>query len=159
MQTASKCRCEAKEHVMARYVVKTGIEDVSVADFLNRIESAERQSDARKLVAMFQDVTGYAPRIWGPTMIGFGKYAYNYDSGHSGEAMASGFAPRRAEVVFYIGAGHADRAPLLERLGKHKLSKGCLYVRHLGQIDAAVLRQLIRDGLDDLARRWPVSPT
>ena len=129
-----------------------------VAEFLAAVEPG-RRDEALRLDAVFREVTGWQPRMWGPTMVGYGRYAYTYDSGHSGVAMATGFSPRKAELVIYVQPGHGDLGDLLARLGPHRLGKSCLYLKRLAGIDDAVLRGVIRAGLDDLARRWTVEAT
>ena len=136
---------------------RTKVGTADIEPFLAAVEPAQRQADARRLVEIFRQETGFEPRLWA-TMIGFGSYAYVYDSGHRGDALATGFAPRKAELVLYIGSGVALE-PLLARLGKHRQSKACVYVRKLADIDEAVLRQVIRAGLVELARHWPISAT
>lgn len=138
---------------------KTKPTEIAVADFLAAVEPAEKRADALALDALFQRVTGYNPRMWGPTMVGYGSYAYTYDSGHSGLSMATGFSPRKAENSIYILPGHADFGLLLARLGKHRIGKSCLYVKKLGDIDTDVLEQLIVQGLDQLGKKWPVQST
>jgi hypothetical protein len=96
--------------------------------------------------------------MWGPTMIGYGQYHYRYDSGREGDFLATGFSPRKANLSIYILPGYADFGPILSRLGKHRTGKSCLYVNRLADIDLAVLEELIRAGLEDLGRRWPVTP-
>ena len=129
-----------------------------VAEFLAAVEPG-RRDEALRLDAVFREVTGWQPRMWGPTMVGYGRYAYTYDSGHSGVAMATGFSPRKAELVIYVQPGPGDLGDLLARLGPHRLGKSCLYLKRLAGIDDAVLRGVIRAGLDDLARRWTVEAT
>ena len=131
---------------------------MAIGDFLDQVGPPPRQAEARRLHALFTEVTGYPARIWGGSMVGYGRYAYRYDSGHGGEALATGFAPRKAELVIYIMPGFAGAGPLLAALGPHRLGKACLYLRRLDGIDLDVLGRLIRSGLDDLARRWPVHP-
>lgn len=92
-------------------------------------------------------------------MIGYGAYHYVYDSGREGDFLATGFSPRKTNLVVYIMPGYADFGDILARLGKHKLGKSCLYINKLADIDESVLEELIRAGLDDLASRWPVSPS
>ena len=140
------------------YATKTKVGTADIEPFLAAVAPARRQEDARRLVQIFRDETGFEPRLWA-TMIGFGSYAYVYDTGHKGEALASGFAPRKAELVLYIETGGEALEALLARLGKHRQSKACLYVRKLADIDEAVLRQLIRTGLVELAKRWPITAT
>ncbi len=118
----------------------------------------KRRAEAERLLAIFGEVTGWEPRLWGPSMVGFGRYVYRYDSGHGGESLATGFSPRKAELSIYILPGGGDFGPILEKLGPHRMTKACLYVKRLEQVDEAVLRELIRAGLKDLATRWPVHP-
>jgi hypothetical protein len=126
--------------------------------FLSGVEGPERRAEAERLLAIFGDVTGFLPRMWGASMVGFGRYQYRYDSGHSGESLATGFAPRKAELSIYILPGYADYGDILARLGPHRLGKACLYLKRLDRVDEAALRALIRAGLEDLGRRWTVHP-
>jgi hypothetical protein len=91
-------------------------------------------------------------------MLGYGRYAYRYASGHAGESLATGFAPGKAELAIYILPGFADFGEILADLGPHRKGKACLYIRRLDAVDEAVLARLIRAGLDDLATRWTVLP-
>jgi hypothetical protein len=135
------------------------MEGGGVAEFLAGVEPAARRAEATRLDAIFREVTGWEPRMWGPSMVGYGRYAYTHDSGHSGVAMATGFSPRKAELVVYILPGYADFGLILADLGPHRLGKSCLYLKRLAGIDQGALCRLIRAGLDDLARRWTVEPT
>jgi len=137
---------------------KTNPTDLPVAEFLAGVEPARRRDDAITLDALFRDVTGFQPRIWGPSIIGYGRYHYRYDSGREGDFLATGFAPRKANMVVYVMPGYADFSNILARLGKHRLGKSCLYINKLEDIDTAVLRQLIKAGLADLGRHWEVHP-
>lgn len=110
------------------------------------------------MLALFAETTGWEPRLWGASIIGFGRYAYRYDSGYGGESLATGFAPRKAELSVYIMPGYADFGDILARLGPHRMGKSCLYLRRLSAVDEGVLGELIRAGLKDLATRWPVHP-
>jgi Domain of unknown function (DU1801) len=141
------------------YEQKTKVEEQEVADWLEGVTPPARQAEARRLVQIFRDVTGWEPRLYTGGMVGFGRYAYTYDSGHSGHSMATGFAPRKAELSIYILPGYADFGALLARLGKHRMGKACLYLRHLSDADEGVLRELITAGLADLQKRWVVEPT
>jgi hypothetical protein len=138
---------------------KTMPTEVSVAAFIAGVEPEERRVDALALDALFRRVTGWAPVMWGPSMVGYGSYAYLYESGHGGTALATGFSPRKAELSIYVMPGYQDYGAILTRLGKHRMGKSCLYVRRLSEIDAGVLEELIRAGLNDLGRLWPVSPS
>ena len=141
------------------YEAKTRLEEESIAAFLTRVAPPQRQVEARRLVEVFSEVTGFAPRLWTGGMVGFGSYDYTYATGHSGTSLATGFAPRKAELSIYVLPGYGGFADILARLGKHRAGKSCLYVRHLKDIDEAVLRELIAAGLEDLRRHWPVTPT
>ena len=136
---------------------KTKPTDVNVADFLAAADPGKR-ADALVLDALFRQVTGFMPRMWGPTMVGYGRYDYVYASGHGGSAMATGFSPRKAEHSIYVLADYAGQGALLARLGKHRADKACLYVKRLNDIDLNVLEEMIRLGLADLATRWPIHP-
>lgn len=130
--------------------------DVPVAEFLAGVEPARRREDALVLDCLFREVTGWRPVIWGASMVGYGRYAYTYASGHSGQSLATGFAPRKAKMVVYIMPGYTDYSAILSRLGPHKLGKSCLYLGALSKVDPDVLAELIRAGLRDLAGHWPV---
>ncbi len=136
---------------------KTQATAQSVADFIAEVGHPVPHDVAIRLDALFRRVTGFAPRMWGPSIIGYGRYRYTYDSGRSGEMCATGFSPRKAQTVVYIMPGYGDFAPILARLGKHKMGKSCLYITKLDDIDLAVLAELIGAGLAELGRRWPVT--
>ncbi|MGR3793418.1 DUF1801 domain-containing protein [Vannielia sp. SX4] len=125
--------------------------------FCEAVAHPGRREDALRLLDLFGQTSGYAPRMWGPTIVGFGQYHYTYASGRTGDWLATGFSPRKANMVVYIMPGYTDFSHILARLGPHKIGKSCLYLGPLGKIDEAVLAELIRAGLDDLATRWPVS--
>ena len=131
----------------------------SVADFIAAIEHPTRKADALVLDAMFRRITGWQPRMWGPTIIGYGSYAYTYESGHSGTSLATGFSPRKANQVLYIMPGYQEFGPLLDRLGKHKLGKACLYINKLTDVDLQIVEEIVRAGIDDLGTRWTIRPT
>lgn len=141
------------------YAQKTKVEAQDVEDWLAGVTPPERQAEARRLIGLFREVTGWEPRLYTGGMVGFGRYAYTYDSGHSGTSMATGFAPRKAELSIYVMPGYGDYGGILARLGKHKMGKACLYLKRLSDADESVLRELIAAGLQDLARRWVVEGT
>ncbi|MGL4309140.1 MAG: DUF1801 domain-containing protein [Paracoccaceae bacterium] len=129
-----------------------------VVAFIEAIAPPERRAEARVLRDLFGKTTGFPARMWGPSIVGFGRYAYRYESGHAGEAAATGFSPRKAEISIYIMPGYQDYSAILSRLGPHRLGKACLYIRRLDRIDTGVLGELIRAGLADLGKLWPVLP-
>ena len=138
---------------------KTVATSEDVQDFLRQVEPERRRADGLRLNEIFQQVTGYAPRMWGPSIVGYGEYHYTYDSGREGDFLATGFSPRKANLSIYIMPGYADFGPILDRLGKHKMGKSCLYINKLADVDEDVLAELIRAGLADLDAKWPVKPT
>lgn len=135
---------------------KTQPTGASVQDFLESVEHPGRREDALWLDGVFRDVTGWRPEMWGPTIVGYGRYDYTYDTGWSGTFLATGFSPRKANMVLYIMPGYGDYGEILDRLGPHRLGKSCLYLGRLTKIDEGALRELIRAGVDDLNKIWPV---
>ncbi len=138
---------------------KTQPTDVDTTGYIATLEPARRRQDAARLDTLFREVTGFAPRMWGASIIGYGRYAYRYDSGRTGAYLATGFAPRKSAQVIYIMPGYADFSHILADLGKHRMGKSCLYIKTLSDVDQAVLARLIRAGLDDLNQKWPVRPS
>ena len=122
---------------------KTKPTGANVDDFIAAVENDTRRSDARIMLELMQRVTGEEPVMWGPTMIGFGKYAYRYKSGHGGEFFLTGFSPRKAKLVVYIMPGYGEFDDVMARLGKHKTGKACVYVNKLADIDLNVLEELV----------------
>lgn len=137
---------------------KTKPEDTDIAAFLAAVTPPARADEARRLVQIFSEVSGFAPRIWAGRMVGFGRFEYRYASGHAGQALATGFAPSKAELSIYIMPGYTDFGHILADLGKHRMGKSCLYLRRLSDANETALRSLIRAGLDDLAKQWPILP-
>jgi len=137
--------------------LKTKASGTDVETFLAGIEPPAKQADARALEQLFRRATGFSPRIWAGSIVGYGRYRYTYESGHSGEMCATGFSARKANIVIYVLPGYANFEDQLSLLGKHKLGKACLYINRLSDIDTAVLEEIIRAGLEDLATRWPIT--
>jgi hypothetical protein len=131
---------------------KTTITDVLVQTFIEAVEPPAKREDARVLDALFRKVTGAAPRMWGPTIIGYGEYETVYDSGRKVHSLRVGFSPRKAKHSLYLSAGcatpedDARRRAALERLGKFSQGTSCIYVNKLADIDLAVLEEMIADG-------------
>lgn len=128
----------------------------SVTVYLKGIDDESRRAEAKRLVEIFKDVTKSEPVMWG-TIVGFGSYHYTYDSGREGDFLATGFAMRQSGPTIYIMPGYHDYSDILEKLGPHKLGKSCLYLKHLDDVHERVLKQLIRAGLRDLKKRFPVT--
>lgn len=139
--------------------IKTRPSEVSVESFIGAVENPTRREDARAVCAMMERVSGERPRMWGPSIIGFGSYHYRYDSGHEGTMCRLGFSPRKGQLVFYVLTGYmeadAGEAELLARLGKHKTGKSCLYVNKLADVDMAVLEALTARAWNWMNRRYP----
>ncbi|HVF36545.1 MAG TPA: DUF1801 domain-containing protein [Sphingomicrobium sp.] len=139
--------------------LKTRPTALSPADYISAIDSPRRREEAQVIDAMMRRVSGTEPRMWGPSIIGYGAYHYRYASGHEGDAPRIGFSPRKAQHVLYLmdcdGGDHPDFDALLERLGKHKTSKACLYVNKLADIDLAVLEQLSALSWQAINQRHP----
>ncbi|MEM9125769.1 MAG: DUF1801 domain-containing protein [Pseudomonadota bacterium] len=131
----------------------------SVESFLSGVQPPKKAEDARILDAVFRRTTGFAPVMWGASILGYGQYRYRYASGRKGVFLATGFSPRKSALSIYIMPGYADFGGILSGLGKHKLGKSCLYVNKLADIDLDVLSDLIRAGVEDLERQWPVEAT
>ena len=135
--------------------LKTRPNDASVEAFLASVDDPQRRQDALALLAQFGDITGEPARMWGSSIVGFGQYHYRYASGREGDWMMTGFSPRKQNLTLYIMPGFDDVAPLLARLGPHKLGKSCLYVKRLADVDREVLGQLIGKGIEIMRQRYP----
>lgn len=127
---------------------------MSVEDFLTAVEPAQRQADARAICELMGRITGRPPVMWGPSIVGFGKYRYRYESGREGEACLTGFSPRKAALVLYLMSGFSGEAGLMARLGKHTTGKSCLYVKKLADIDLAVLEELVAGSVDYMRKTY-----
>lgn len=123
--------------------IQTKPRKASVTTFLNAVENKEKKNDSFAIVQMMREATGEEPTMWGPAIVGFGKVAYKYASGHEGETCLIGFSPRKQNLTLYIPGGFEKRGALMKKLGKHKTSKGCLYVNRLTDVDVPTLRKLI----------------
>lgn len=137
------------------YEIKTRATEVSADEFIAGLDNPQRREDAKKVCALFERLTGESPRMWGPTIIGFGSYRYTYDSGHSGVMCRMGFSPRKAELVLYVLSGFAGQAELLDRLGKHRTGKVCLYIRKLADVDETVLEEITARALAHMNEKYP----
>lgn len=136
---------------------KTQESKASVADYLNAVEPASARKDAKLLAKIFKQTTGAKPKMWGSSIVGYGKYQYTLANGKQGESAATAFSIRKSGPVLYIMPGYKDYAQLLKDLGPHKLGKACLYLKNLEGVEVDVLRQLIEIGIKDLAKKHAVS--
>jgi hypothetical protein len=132
----------------------------SVSSFLAAVEDDDRRKDTVALLEMMKRLTGSEPKMWGDSIVGFGKYHYKYESGHEGETCLIGFSPRKREFSIYLNGTYftgmeAKREKLLASLGKHRMGRACLYVKRLSDIDLRVLEQLVVMGVDELKKQYP----
>ena len=135
--------------------MKTRPTEASVADFIGTVADAEKREDARAVAALMAEITGAPARIWGASIVGFGRYRYRYASGREGEFFETGFSPRKRALTLYIMPGFGEYGGLLERLGRHSLGKSCLYIRRLADIDLKVLRELVRLSVQAIREKYP----
>lgn len=136
-----------RENIM--YQVKTKMTDENPLDFIHRLPHAKRREDALKLLKIFNETTGMKPKMWGETMIGYGKYHYKYASGHEGEAMMVGFSPRKAKISLYLAVYTEEGKEVLKDLGKYTAGKSCVYINKIEDMDIEVLKKLIRLTIKD----------
>ncbi len=134
---------------------KTKPETASVADFLAAVKDPRRRQDAEQVCALMAEVTGEPPVMWGASIVGFGRYRYQYDSGRSGEWALTGFSPRSSALTLYISDGFPSHQALLARLGPHKTGKACLYLKRLEDVDLDVLRQLVAASVAHMREKYP----
>jgi hypothetical protein len=134
---------------------KTQANAASVEAFLRAVADPKRRADADAVTAMMARLSGEPAAMWGPSIIGFGRYRYRYDSGREGEMCRLGFSPRKAELVLYLLDDTPEQVALLERLGKHRRGKGCLYVKRLADVDLGVLEELVRSRIAHMDAAYP----
>ncbi len=133
---------------------KTTETNSSVTEFVNKVENKVKRDDSFKLIEIFKSITGFKPKMWGPTIIGFGSYHYKYESGHEGDAPLAGFSPRKDSLVLYFCSEDENREVLLSQLGKHKSSKACVYVKKLSDIDLKILEIMIVNSMTYITKLY-----
>lgn len=139
---------------MAKAEIKTIPTKTSVTAFINAVENETRRRDAKTILAMMKKITGEKAKMWGPSIIGFGKYHYKYDSGREGDMLLVGFSPRKANIVLYVLGSIKDSDPILKRLGKFKRGKSCLYINKLEDVDQKVLEKLVEKSYKTTKKNW-----
>ncbi len=132
--------------------LKTKKTEVKVEDFLNAIADESRRADCFKVVDLMKKMTKFEPKMWGPSIVGFGSYHYKYASGHEGDMCLVGFASRKDAIVFYLCGRDKEFEEMLPQLGKYKSGKGCLYVKKLADVDTKILQTLIKHSLTTTKR-------
>jgi hypothetical protein len=130
--------------------LKTKPTQASVKDFLNQIPDKERRDDCFAIAKIMEEVTGDKPKMWGPSIVGFGTYHYKYASGREGDWPVTGFSPRKKDLTLYIMMGFEKHADLMKQLGKYSNAKSCLYIRRLSDIHVPTLKKLIKSSVKDL---------
>jgi len=135
--------------------LKTKPTACSVRAYLDTIGDEHRRQDCEALLSLMQRVTGHEPKMWGPSIVGFGSYHYKYASGHEGDACLVGFSSRAGAISLYVMAGFEGREQLLAALGKHRIGKACLYVTRTSDISLPVLEELVANSVAEIKRRYP----
>ena len=134
---------------------KTAPTNTDVNAFINSFaDSEQKKKDSIELVKLMREVSAHDPAMWGPSIIGFGKYHYKYDSGHEGDAPLVGFSPRKAAISLYVFTGLQEHEPLLKDLGKFTMGKACIYVKKLSDIDQQQLKKLMKETIRFLNERY-----
>ena len=129
----------------------------SVEGFLNTIEDAQKRKDAFEVLALMKEVTGEPPIMWGPGIVGFGAYHYKYESGREGDSPITGFSPRKAALTLYIMPGFQPYHEYMQRLGKYKTGKSCLYLKKLNDIDREILKKLVSGSVAYMREKYAAS--
>ncbi|NJN98586.1 MAG: DUF1801 domain-containing protein [Anaerolineales bacterium] len=134
--------------------LKTKPTEQSVEAFLQGVDNEQKRQDCFTVLELMRRITGEEPKMWGSSMVGFGRYHYKYNSGHEGDAFLTGFSPRKQNLTLYITSGFEQFQPLLQKLGKHTTAKSCLYIKRLQDIDLPTLEELIRQSVQTMKQTW-----
>lgn len=136
---------------------KTKETEDSVIEFINSIENEQKRKDSFELIRIFQEVSGFEPKMWGPSIIGFGNYHYKYDSGHEGDAPLTGFSPRKAAISLYFSCDiEGQQADLLSQLGKYKNGKSCVYINKLSDVKEEIIKALAKESIHFIREKYPI---
>jgi Domain of unknown function (DU1801) len=135
--------------------LKTKRSNASVRAFLDTVGDRQQRADCETVSKLMRDVTGSPAKMWGKSIVGFGSYDYRYESGREGSWMLCGFSPRKQNLTIYIMSGFCAFPELMNKLGKYKTGKSCLYIKSLADIDQKVLKALIRDSVRLLREKYP----
>jgi hypothetical protein len=137
--------------------IKTHVSDASVTEFIDKVPDETKRSDSFVLLELFEKVTGEKPKLWGTSIIGYGQYHYKSErSRQEGDWPLTGFSPRKQNLTLYIMLGFADYSDELKKLGKHKTSKGCLYINKLADIDLKVLEKIVKQSYEAMKKKYNV---
>jgi hypothetical protein len=129
----------------------------SISGFINSVENEQQRNDSIRLIEMMQDISGCEPRLWGASIIGFGSYHYKYASGHEGDAPLIGFSPRKSATSLYVYSNPEASEHLLQKLGKYKMGKACIYIKKISDIDEQILKQIARNTIAFLTKRYSIN--
>lgn len=134
--------------------LKTRANNASVSEFLAGVTDPQKRADCRAIAKMMREATGKRAKMWGSSIVGYDRYDYTYASGRSGSWMVTGFSPRARDITVYIMPGFEKFAPLLEKLGKYRTGKSCLYLRKLADVDEKLLARLIAASVREMRRKY-----
>ena len=127
----------------------------SVSAFIDKVEDEQKREDCRTLMKIMRRITGSQAAMWGSSIVGFGSYHYRYASGREGDFFLTGFSPRKQNLTVYVMPGFSQYGSLMQKLGKHKLGKSCLYMKKLEDVDVQVLTSLIDESVQEMRRKYP----
>ncbi len=133
---------------------KTIFTDENVIEFVEKLENETKKNDSYQLINLMSEITGQEPKMWGPSIIGFGQYHYKYASGHEGDAPVLGFSPRKAAISLYVFSGADEHLPTVEKLGKFTMGKSCIYVKKMSDIDIDILNELMQQSIDFVTEKY-----
>jgi hypothetical protein len=139
---------------MAKADLKTKSTGENVAKFLDGITDEKRRKDCYTVLKLMREITKAEPKMWGDSIVGFGRYHYIYESGREGEWFLTGFSPRKQNLTIYIMAGFEEYAELMSKLGKYKTGKSCLYIKKLEDIELSILKKLIKKSVDHISKKY-----
>lgn len=132
--------------------LKTKQTNASVEKFIKQVADETRREDCRQVARMMEEITGEKPKMWGPSIIGFGTYHYKYASGHEGDWPIAAFSPRKQDLTLYLMPGFEQHRELMEKLGKHSTGKSCLYIKRLSDVHVPTLKKLIRESVKQMRK-------
>lgn len=127
----------------------------SVDDFINAVQDESKRKDCFSIIELIKKLTMLDPKMWGPSIVGFGSYHYKYDSGREGDSPLICFSPRASSIALYLSAGLENRVELLEKFGKHKTDKGCIHIKKLSDIDMDILQKMIENHIQFIKKTYP----
>ena len=128
---------------------------INVTEFINAVNDEVKRKDSLTLIEAIKKLTGLEPKMWGPSIVGFGSYHYKYDSGHEGDSPLVGFSPRASALTLYLSGRFEKREELLQKLGTHKTDKGCIYIKRLEDINIETLQKMITNHIKHIQKMYP----